>query len=94
MKLLSTYDRFSQTQAAEGALVSFRQAGYDYALHKGLPTRHDEEWHYTSVKVLNDVAFMPSAFNPVEPSHDTILLIKKKSKSYIYESCVLQWCFK
>ncbi len=77
MNLLTTYDRFSQTHPAEGALASFRQAGYDYALNKGLPTRHDEEWHYTSVKVLNDVNFMPSAFNPVEPSHDTIVEIKK-----------------
>ncbi|WP_413943781.1 Fe-S cluster assembly protein SufD [Bdellovibrio sp. HCB-162] len=77
MNLLSTYDRFSQTNPAEGALASFRQAGYDYALNKGLPTRKDEEWHYTSVKVLNDVNFMPSAFNPVEPSHETIVEIKK-----------------
>ncbi|WP_374076841.1 Fe-S cluster assembly protein SufD [Bdellovibrio bacteriovorus] len=77
MNLLSTYDRFSQTNPAEGALASFRQAGYDYAQNKGLPTRKDEEWHYTSVKVLNDVNFMPSAFNPVEPSHETIVEIKK-----------------
>lgn len=77
MNLLSTYDRFSQTSPAEGALASFRQAGYDYAQSKGLPTRKDEEWHYTSVKVLNDVNFMPSAFNPVEPSHETIVEIKK-----------------
>lgn len=77
MNLLSTYDRFSQTNPAEGALALFRQAGYDYALNKGLPTRKDEEWHYTSVKVLGDVNFMPSAFNPVEPNHETIVEIKK-----------------
>lgn len=76
MNLLSTYDRFSQTYPAEGALAGFRQAGYDYAVHKGLPTKKDEEWHYTSVKVLGEVNFMPSAFNPVEPSHETILAIK------------------
>ncbi|MBV2169821.1 MAG: Fe-S cluster assembly protein SufD [Bdellovibrio sp.] len=78
MNLLSTYERFSQAYPAEGALASFRQAGYDYALNKGLPTRKDEEWHYTSVKVLSEVNFMPSAFNPVEPNHDTILEIKKR----------------
>ncbi|WII70588.1 Fe-S cluster assembly protein SufD [Bdellovibrio sp. 22V] len=77
MNLLSTYDRFSQVQPAEGALASFRQAGYDYALKKGLPTRKDEEWHYTSVKVLGEVNFMPSAFNPVEPSHETMTEIRK-----------------
>lgn len=77
MNLLSTYDRFSQVYPAEGALASFRQAGYDYAFNKGLPSRKDEEWHYTSVKVLGEVNFMPSAFNPVEPSHDTMVEIKK-----------------
>lgn len=77
MNLLSTYDRFNQAYPADEALASFRQAAYDYALNKGLPTRHDEEWHYTSVKVLSDVNFMPSAFNPVEPSHETLVLIKK-----------------
>lgn len=76
MNLLSTYDRFSQVHPAEGALAAFRQAGYDYALHKGLPTRKEEDWHYTSVKVLGEVNFMPSAYNPVEPSHDTIMMIK------------------
>ncbi|MGZ3769268.1 MAG: Fe-S cluster assembly protein SufD [Bdellovibrio sp.] len=77
MNLLSTYDRFSQVYPAKGALATFRQAGYDYALNKGLPSRKDEEWHYTSVKVLGEVNFMPSAFNPVEPSHETIIEIKK-----------------
>lgn len=77
MNLLSTYDRFSQAYPADGALAGFRQEGYAYALNKGLPTRKDEEWHYTSVKVLGDVNFMPSAFNPVEPGHETLQAIKK-----------------
>ncbi len=77
MNLLSTYDRFSQAYPADGALASFRQEGFDYALNKGLPTRKDEEWHYTSVKVLGDVNFMPSAFNPMEPGHETLQAIKK-----------------
>lgn len=81
MNLLSTYDRFSQVYPAEGALASFRQAGYDYALSKGLPTRKDEEWHYTSVKVLGEVNFMPSVFNPIEPSHDTMVEIQKHLNS-------------
>lgn len=78
MNLLSTYDRFSQAYPAKGTLASLRQAGHDYALKQGLPTKHDEEWHYTSVKILNDVNFMPSAFNPVEPSHETLAVIKSK----------------
>ncbi|MGZ3774158.1 MAG: Fe-S cluster assembly protein SufD [Pseudobdellovibrionaceae bacterium] len=77
MNLLSTYDRFNQVYPADGALATFRQAGYDYASKKGFPTRNDEEWHYTSVKVLGEVNFMPSAFNPVEPSHETMVAIQK-----------------
>jgi Fe-S cluster assembly protein SufD len=77
MNLLSTYEKFSQAHPAKGSLAAFRQAGYDYALKKGLPTRKDEEWHYTSVKVLNDNSFLPSALNAVAPSHDTMVAIKK-----------------
>ncbi|WP_413559353.1 Fe-S cluster assembly protein SufD [Bdellovibrio sp. HCB209] len=77
MNLLSTYDKFSQAHPAKGALATFRQAGYDYALKKGLPTRKDEAWHYTSVKVLADNSFLPSALNAVAPSHDTMVAIKK-----------------
>lgn len=77
MNLLSTYEKFSQAHPAKGALASFRQAGYDYALNKGLPTRKDEEWHYTSVKVLADNSFLPSALNAVAPSHDTMVAIQK-----------------
>ncbi|KHD88496.1 MAG: [Fe-S] cluster assembly transport protein [Bdellovibrio sp. ArHS] len=77
MNLLSTYEKFSQTQPAEGALASFRQAGFDYASHKGLPTRKDEEWHYTSVKVLGETNYTSSAVNPFAPSHDTAVAIKK-----------------
>ncbi len=77
MNLLSTYEKFSQAHPAKGALAAFRQAGYDYALKKGLPTRKDEEWHYTSVKVLADNSFQPSALNAVAPSHDTMVAIKK-----------------
>ncbi|WP_413583154.1 Fe-S cluster assembly protein SufD [Bdellovibrio sp. HCB288] len=77
MNLLSTYEKFSQAHPAKGAQASFRQAGYDYALKKGLPTRKDEEWHYTSVKVLADNSFLPSALNAVNPSHDTMVAIQK-----------------
>lgn len=76
MNLLSTYDRFNQVHPVSGALASLRQAGHDYALAQGLPTRQDEAWHYTSVKILGEVNFMPSAFNPTEPSHEAIIKIK------------------
>lgn len=81
MNLLSTYDRFNQVYPAAGPLAVYRQAAYDFALHKGLPSRKDEEWHYTSVKVLSEVNFMPSAFNPVEPSIQTVAEIKEHLNS-------------
>lgn len=77
MNLLSTYDTFKNTHPGAADLAGFRQAGYEYAVEKGLPTRKSEQWHYTSVKILNDVAFMPSAFNPVEPSQETLVEIRK-----------------
>lgn len=76
MNLLSTYEKFKQSYPAEGAFGLFRQAGYDYALQKGLPTRQDEDWHYTSVKVLNDESFVSAAMDPVAPSHSTMEAIR------------------
>ncbi|MDG0814775.1 Fe-S cluster assembly protein SufD [Bdellovibrio svalbardensis] len=77
MNLLSAYEKFNQAHPAQGALASYRQAAFDYASKKGLPTRKDEDWHYTSVKVLGEKEFTPSAVNPMEPSHETLLEIKK-----------------
>lgn len=81
MNLLSTYDRFNQVHPAQGGLAELRLAALSYAKNQGLPTRSDENWHYTSVKVLNDVQFMPSAFNPSQPTHETLLEIKKRLNS-------------
>lgn len=78
MNLLSGYEKFSQTNPAQGALASFRQAGYDYAMKKGLPTRKDEDWHYTSVKALAEEEFLASAVKPFEPSHETLTVIRQK----------------
>ncbi|MEN0058232.1 MAG: Fe-S cluster assembly protein SufD [Bdellovibrio sp.] len=76
MNLLSSYEKFNQTHPAQGALASFRQAGYDYALRKGLPTRKDEEWHYTSVKSLEEAGFQPVLAEKIEPSHETLARVK------------------
>lgn len=77
MNLLSSYEKFNQAQPAQGALAALRKAGFDYAKEKGLPTRKDEAWHYTSVKALSEKEFVASSFQPTEPSHDTFLDIKK-----------------
>lgn len=57
MNIFSNYDSFIKAYPAKGSLAAFRQSGQDYALQKGLPTRKDEEWHYTSVKAVNDLQF-------------------------------------
>lgn len=77
MNLLSTFDKFNQAHPAQGALAAFRQAAYDYAAKKGLPTRKDEDWHYTSVKALGETEYNASSINPLEPSHDTMVQIQK-----------------
>jgi Fe-S cluster assembly protein SufD len=69
MNIFSDYDSFIKSFPASGALAAFRQAGQDYALQKGLPTRKDEEWHYTSVKAVNDVQFSSKlgGTSPISP---------------------------
>jgi Fe-S cluster assembly protein SufD len=81
MNLLTTYDSFNRAHPAsdilaDGKLAQFRQAAFNYATTHGLPTRQNEDWHYTSVKVLNEVQFMPSVFNLMEPSSETAIQIK------------------
>lgn len=76
MNLLNSYEKFSQQFPAAGALANFRQAAHDYVAHKGLPTRQEEQWHYTSVKSLGEKSFESSALKSFEPSHETMGLIK------------------
>lgn len=78
MNLLSTYDRFKQVYPAGEALAISRETAYTFAMKNGLPSRKNEDWHYTSVKVLADVPFMPSAFNPIPASENTRRLIQSK----------------
>lgn len=76
MNLLSSYDKFNQSQPATGALAQFRKAAFDYAQAQGLPTRKNEDWHYTSVKALGESEFVSSLLNSSEPSHETLVEIK------------------
>ncbi|QDK36240.1 Fe-S cluster assembly protein SufD [Bdellovibrio sp. NC01] len=75
MNLLSGYDKFNQANPANAALAAFRQAAFDYASKKGLPTRKDEDWHYTSVKSLTEKDYALSA--KTEPSADSLVELKK-----------------
>lgn len=77
MNLLSAYDNFNKSTPAAGSLAAFRQAGYEYALKKGLPSRKDEEWHYTSVKSLGETSFVPSSLQTPSLSHDVLTDIQR-----------------
>ena len=54
MNLLSSYDQFKKTPGLSSQWSALRQSGVEYVNAKGLPTKHDEEWHYTSVKMLTE----------------------------------------
>lgn len=58
MNLFSQYDKFNSAAPASGALATLRQAGFDYVSHKGLPTRKDEDWHYTSVRSIAETEYL------------------------------------
>lgn len=66
MNLFSQYDKFNSAAPASGALASLRQAGFDYVSNKGLPTRKDEDWHYTSVRTIVDSEYMPGSLVDVK----------------------------
>ena len=75
MNLLSAFENFNKAVPAQGPLASLRQAGYDYAVIKGLPTRKDEAWHYTSVKSLTESEFVLAP--TVNLSHDGLKQVQE-----------------
>lgn len=66
MNLFSQYDKFNSVAPVSGALAGLRQAGFDYVSHKGLPTRKDEDWHYTSVRTIADSQYVPGSLVDVK----------------------------
>lgn len=77
MNIFSDYDRFVKAYPANESLAAFRQAGQDYAVQKGLPTRKDEDWHYTSVKTVNELKFSADLGGEVPLSSGVIAEVKK-----------------
>lgn len=77
MNLFSSYEKFSKSSPADAALLAFRQAGYDYAKDKGLPTRQNEDWHYTSVKLLSETEYTASTPEGFLPAHELFVEVKK-----------------
>lgn len=49
-----------------------RRLAAEHFAARGLPTRHDEDWRYTSVKMLKDRAFESTLADKKLPSHETM----------------------
>lgn len=77
MSLFSSYEKFSKSSPVDGALQAFRQTAFEFAQNKGLPTRKDEDWHYTSVKLLNEVEYTASTPEGFLPPHELFVEVKK-----------------
>lgn len=77
MSLFSSYEQFSKSSPASAALAAYRQSAFDFAKGKGLPTRKDEDWHYTSVKLLGEVSYTASTPEGFLPAHELFVEVKK-----------------
>lgn len=75
MNLLNDFDKFAAQSPAAGGTGSLREKARDFLKEKGLPTRKDEDWKYTSLKVLNEESFLPAGLAPQSPSHETLKAI-------------------
>jgi Fe-S cluster assembly protein SufD len=79
MNLLTHFNKFSsQIPRPAPAVQGLREKALEFLNTKGLPTRKDEDWKYTSVKILNDESFVPVGFGESNPSHETMQAIQEK----------------
>lgn len=75
MNLLSNYESFSKTHTVAPELAAWREEAFNYVSQKGLPTRKDEDWHYTSVKALEELSYViPIAESAL--SHELLAEVK------------------
>jgi Fe-S cluster assembly protein SufD len=68
----------AQLKPLSPALQSLRLRGSEFVRSRGLPTRKDENWKYTSVKALTESQFLSSLRAEVRPSHDTLKAISSQ----------------
>jgi len=75
MNLLAHFDQFAaQNPAQDTKAKALREKALEFLKSHGLPTRKDEEWKYTSLKVLNDETFFPATDE--QASHETLTAVK------------------
>jgi len=78
MNLLNHFDKFASQTPVAGGAQTLRSKALEFLNAKGLPTRKDEDWKYTSLKVLNDESFIPAGLEATQPSHETMKAIQTK----------------
>lgn len=71
MNLLNHYDKFQALMPATN-----RRAALDFVRTQGLPTRHNEDWKYTSLKALTEKDFVPAS-SPAKLTAAETTLIQK-----------------
>ena len=68
MNLLNHYESFQKNLPA-----SKRAEAFDFVRHAGLPTRHQEDWKYTSLKALGEKDFIPATNTKLSDAEKTLL---------------------
>jgi Fe-S cluster assembly protein SufD len=78
MNLLANFDQFEKQTPADAGVTALRSKAVEFLNAKGLPTRKDEEWKYTNLKILNEESFLPVLSGSPAPSAETLKLIQAK----------------
>lgn len=81
MNLLKQFDNFLKHSDQSPEVLGVRAKAANFLKTRGLPTRKDDEWKYTSLKILNDESFLPAQLETPQPSHDTIQKIQNQLSS-------------
>jgi Fe-S cluster assembly protein SufD len=79
MSLQSAFEKFNRSAKAQGPWAGIRQNGFRYFEAKGLPSKLDEAWHYTSLKNLPQDLLLPQEMKKVSAPKD----LKSDLKTYL-----------
>jgi hypothetical protein len=68
MSLLDHYNSFQKNLPAAA-----RPEAFNFFKSQGLPSRHLEDWKYTSLKALDEKDFLPATSSRLDESHKTLI---------------------
>ncbi len=78
MNLLNQFDKFLKHSHQSSEVLEFRSRAVDFLKTHGLPTRKDDDWKYTSLKILSDETFLPAQIDNLQASHETLQNIRNR----------------